>query len=168
MISDSRPYFYLLDVLITYGIQEVVVLEIKYLVSTARKKQLNNGHMPVAKIYHKTIITYLSWAEKVNTLPLTSSNSTKPGYFSDSVSNNGNPLFNCPLLMYLENNHNQRKLVLRNMLLLSKWFYDTSTGTTPREQPAVVLFGVGSDRTMCWLSGNTVDTRIYVVRAARA
>jgi hypothetical protein len=24
----------------------------------------------------------------------------------------------------------------------------------------------GSDRTMCWLSGNTVDTRIYVVRVA--
>jgi hypothetical protein len=38
-------------------------------------------------------VTYLSWAEKVNTLPLTSSNSTKPGYFSDSVSNKGNPSF---------------------------------------------------------------------------
>jgi hypothetical protein len=106
MISDNKPYFYLMDVLITYGIQEVVVLEIKYFVSTAKKKQLNNARMPVAKIYHKTI-TYLSWAEKVNTLPLTSSNSTKPGYFSDSVSNNGNPLFNCPLLMYLETNCKQ-------------------------------------------------------------
>jgi hypothetical protein len=26
VISDSKPYFYLLDVLITYGIQKVVVL----------------------------------------------------------------------------------------------------------------------------------------------
>jgi hypothetical protein len=35
---------------------------------------------------------------------------------------------------------------------MSKWFYDTSTGTAPREQPAVVLlFGVGSNRTRCWL-----------------
>jgi hypothetical protein len=35
---------------------------------------------------------------------------------------------------------------------MSKWFYDTSTGTAPREQPAVVLlFGAGSDRTRCWL-----------------
>jgi hypothetical protein len=35
---------------------------------------------------------------------------------------------------------------------LSNWFYKIFTGTAPREQPAVVLlFGVGSDRTRCWL-----------------
>jgi hypothetical protein len=38
------------------------------------------------------------------------------------------------------------------VLELSKWFYDTSTGTALREQPAVVLlFRVGSDHTRCWL-----------------
>uniref|UniRef100_A0A0A9C8G5 Uncharacterized protein n=1 Tax=Arundo donax TaxID=35708 RepID=A0A0A9C8G5_ARUDO len=31
---DSGTYFYLLDVLIAYGIQKVVVLQIKYFVST--------------------------------------------------------------------------------------------------------------------------------------
>lgn len=104
----TKPYFDLLDVLIANRIQKVVVLQIKNFVSTAKKEQLNNARMTAAKLQCKNV-TYLSWAEKVNTLPLTSSNSTKPGYFSDSVSNKGNPPSSWPLLMYLKSNCNERK-----------------------------------------------------------
>ena len=72
-------------------------------------------HMHVVILFSKNV-TYLSWAEKVNTLPLTSSNSTKPGYFNDSVSNKGNPSFNWPLLMYLKSNCKQRRQISRNEL----------------------------------------------------
>jgi len=71
--------------------------------------------MHVVILFSKNV-TYLSWAEKVNTLPLTSSNSTKPGYFNDSVSNKGNPSFNWPLLMYLKSNCKQRRQISRNEL----------------------------------------------------
>jgi hypothetical protein len=37
-----------------------------------------------------------------------------------------------------------------------------------RSSPLWFFCWRGSDRTKCWLSGNTVDTRIYVVRATRA
>jgi hypothetical protein len=57
----------------------------------------------------KKNVTYLSCAEKVNTFPLTSSNSTNPGYFSDSDSNKGNPSCSWPLLMYLKCNCRRRK-----------------------------------------------------------
>jgi len=78
--------------------------------------------MHVVILFSKNV-TYLSWAEKVNTLPLTSSNSTKPGYFNDSVSNKGNPSFNWPLLMYLKSNCKQRRQIspseLKNALKIA-------------------------------------------------
>jgi hypothetical protein len=52
--------------------------------------------------------------------------------------------------------------------LLSKWFYDTSTGAATGAIPLWFFCWRGSDRTRCWLSGNTADTRVYVVRAAGA
>jgi hypothetical protein len=51
---------------------------------------------------------------------------------------------------------------------MSKWFYDTSTGAATGAVPLWFFCWRGSDRTRCWLSGNTVDTKIYVVRAAGA
>lgn len=46
---------------------------------------------------------YLSCAEYVSTLPLTSSNSTNPGHFKDSDSKRANPASGWPLLIYLAN-----------------------------------------------------------------
>jgi hypothetical protein len=51
---------------------------------------------------------------------------------------------------------------------MSKWFYNTSTGAAPGAVPLWFFCWRGSDRTRSWLSGNTVDTKIYVVRAAGA
>jgi hypothetical protein len=51
---------------------------------------------------------------------------------------------------------------------LSKWFYDTSTDTVTGAVPLWFFCWRGSDRTMSWLTGNTVDTKIYVVRVAGA
>jgi hypothetical protein len=50
----------------------------------------------------------------------------------------------------------------------SKWFYDTSTGAVTGAVPMWFFYWRGSDRTRCWLSGNTADTRVYVVRVAGA
>jgi hypothetical protein len=51
---------------------------------------------------------------------------------------------------------------------LSKWFYDTSTGAATGAVPLWFFCWRGSDRSRSWLSGNTVDTKIYVVRATGA
>jgi len=51
-------------------------------------------------------ITYLSWAEYVNTFPFTSSNSTKPGHLRDSDSKRAKPASGLPLLMYLRMTQN--------------------------------------------------------------
>jgi hypothetical protein len=51
---------------------------------------------------------------------------------------------------------------------LSKWFYDTSTGTVTGAVPLWFFCWRGTDRLGSWLSGNTVDMKIYVVRAAGA
>jgi hypothetical protein len=51
---------------------------------------------------------------------------------------------------------------------MSKWFYDTSTGAATGVVPLWFFCWRGSDRTRSWLSGNTVDTKIYVVRATGA
>jgi hypothetical protein len=51
---------------------------------------------------------------------------------------------------------------------MSKWFYDTSTGAATGVVPLWFFCWRGSDRTKCWLSGNTMDTKIYVVQATRA
>jgi hypothetical protein len=51
---------------------------------------------------------------------------------------------------------------------VSKWFYDTSTGAATGAVPLWFFCWRGSDRSRSWLSGNTVDTKIYVVRAAGA
>jgi hypothetical protein len=52
--------------------------------------------------------------------------------------------------------------------MLSKWFYDTSIGAAIGAVPLWFFCWRGPDRTRCWLSVNTVDTKIYVVRAAGA
>jgi hypothetical protein len=44
----------------------------------------------------------------VSTFPLTSSNSTKPGHFSDSDSKRAKPASGLPLLMYLEYMNSQQ------------------------------------------------------------
>jgi hypothetical protein len=49
-----------------------------------------------------------------------------------------------------------------------KWFYDTSTGAATGAVPLWFFCWRGSDRSSSWLSANTVDTKIYVVRAAGA
>jgi hypothetical protein len=49
-----------------------------------------------------------------------------------------------------------------------KWFYDTSTGAATGAVSLWFFCWRGSDRTRSWLSENTVDTKIYVVRAAGA
>jgi hypothetical protein len=49
-----------------------------------------------------------------------------------------------------------------------KWFYDTSTGAATGAVPLWFFCWRGTDRTMCWLSKNTEDTKVYVVRAAGA
>jgi hypothetical protein len=51
---------------------------------------------------------------------------------------------------------------------VSKWFYDTSTGAATGAVPLWFFCWRGIDRSGSWLSGNTVDTKIYVVRAAEA
>jgi hypothetical protein len=51
---------------------------------------------------------------------------------------------------------------------MSKWFYDTSTGAATGAVPLWFFCWRGTDRSGSWLSGNTVFTEIYVVRAARA
>jgi hypothetical protein len=51
---------------------------------------------------------------------------------------------------------------------MSKWFYGTSTGAATGAVPLWFFCWRGSDRTRSWLSGDTVDTRIYVVQAAGA
>jgi hypothetical protein len=51
---------------------------------------------------------------------------------------------------------------------LSKWFYDTSTGAATGAVPLWFFCWRDTDRSGSWLSGNTVDTKIYVVRAAGA
>jgi hypothetical protein len=51
---------------------------------------------------------------------------------------------------------------------VSKWFYDTSTGVATEAVPLWFFCWRSSDRTRCWLSGNTVNAKIYVVRAAIA
>jgi hypothetical protein len=59
-------------------------------------------------------------------------------------------------------------LLIKNKHFVSKWFYDTSTGAATGVAPLWFFCWRGSDRTRCWLSVNTVDTKIYVVRAAGA
>jgi hypothetical protein len=51
---------------------------------------------------------------------------------------------------------------------VSKLFYDTSTGVAIGAVPLWFFCWRGTDRSGSWLSGNTVDTKIYVVRAAGA
>jgi hypothetical protein len=51
---------------------------------------------------------------------------------------------------------------------MAKWFYDTSTSATTGAAPLWFFCWRGSDCTRCWLLGDTVDTRIYVVRAVGA
>jgi hypothetical protein len=51
---------------------------------------------------------------------------------------------------------------------ISKWFYDTSTVAATGAVPLWFFCWRGSDRTRSWLSGNTVATKIYVVRATGA
>jgi hypothetical protein len=51
---------------------------------------------------------------------------------------------------------------------MPKWFYDTSTGAATGAVPLWFFCWRGSDCTRSWLSGNTVDTKIYVVQAAEA
>jgi hypothetical protein len=51
---------------------------------------------------------------------------------------------------------------------MSKWFYDTSTGAATGAVPLWFFCWRGSDCSRSWLSGNTVDTKIYVVRAVKA
>jgi nucleotide-binding universal stress UspA family protein len=51
---------------------------------------------------------------------------------------------------------------------LSKWFYDIFTGAATGAVPLWFFYWRGSDHTRCWLSGNTVDTKIYVVQPAGA
>jgi hypothetical protein len=62
-------------------------------------------------------------------------------------------------------NGEMRPFLARQM---SKWFYDTSTGAATGAVPLWFFCWRGSDHTRCWLLGNTVDTKIYVVRAAGA
>jgi hypothetical protein len=64
-----------------------------------------------------------------------------------------------------KNGEMRRPFLVRQM---SKWFYDTSTGVTTGAVPLWFFCWRGSDRTRCWLSGDTVDTRIYMVRAVGA
>jgi hypothetical protein len=71
---------------------------------------------------------------------------------------------NISVAQLLQNN----QLEAQFHLPLSKWFYDTSTGAATGAVLLWFFCSRGSDRTRCWLSGNTVDTRIYVVRAAGA
>jgi hypothetical protein len=56
----------------------------------------------------------------------------------------------------------------RSPWYLSKWFYDTFTGAATGAVPLWFFCWRGSDRTRSWLSGNTVDTKIYVVQATGA
>jgi hypothetical protein len=51
---------------------------------------------------------------------------------------------------------------------MSKWLYDTSTGPATGAVPLWFFCWRGTERSGSWLSGNTVDTKIYVVRAAGA
>jgi hypothetical protein len=51
---------------------------------------------------------------------------------------------------------------------MSKWIYDTSTGAATGAVPLWFFCWRGTDRSGSWLSGNTVDTKIYVVQAAGA
>jgi hypothetical protein len=55
-----------------------------------------------------------------------------------------------------------------NAVRIVEVVYDTSTGAATVAVPLWFFCWRGSDRTRCWLSGNTVDTKIYVVRAAGA
>jgi hypothetical protein len=48
---------------------------------------------------------------------------------------------------------------------MSKWFYDTSTGAATGAVPLWFFCWRGTYRSGSWLSGNTVDTKIYVVQA---
>jgi hypothetical protein len=52
--------------------------------------------------------------------------------------------------------------------MMSKWFYDTFISAATGAVPLWFFCWRGSDRMRSWLSGNTVDTKIYVVRAVRA
>jgi hypothetical protein len=51
---------------------------------------------------------------------------------------------------------------------MSKWFYDTSTGAATGAVPMWFFCWRGTDRSGSWLSRKTVETKIYVVRAAGA
>jgi hypothetical protein len=51
---------------------------------------------------------------------------------------------------------------------LLKWFYDIFNGVDTGAVPLWFFCWRDTDRSGSWLSGNTVDTKIYVVRAARA
>jgi hypothetical protein len=51
---------------------------------------------------------------------------------------------------------------------VSKWFYDTSTGAATRAASLWFYCWRGTDHSGSWLSGNMVDTKIYVVRASGA
>jgi hypothetical protein len=62
-------------------------------------------------------------------------------------------------------NGEMRQYLARQM---SKWFYDTSTGAATRAVPLWFFCWRGTDRSGSWLSGNMVDTKIYMVRADRA
>jgi hypothetical protein len=53
-------------------------------------------------------------------------------------------------------------------IVMSKWFYDTSTGAATGAVPLWFFCWRGTDRSGSWLSGNTADTRVYVVRIAGA
>jgi hypothetical protein len=52
--------------------------------------------------------------------------------------------------------------------IMSMWFYDTSTDAATGAVPLWFFCWRGTDRTRCWLSRNTEDTKVYVVRAAGA
>jgi hypothetical protein len=51
---------------------------------------------------------------------------------------------------------------------MSNWFYDTSTGAATGAVPLWFFCWRGTDRSGSWLSENSVDTKIYVVRATGA
>lgn len=53
------------------------------------------------RLSNQKVYGYLSCAEYVSTFPLTSSNSTNPGHFSDSDSKRGKPASGLPRRMYL-------------------------------------------------------------------
>ena len=78
-------------ILVRDGIKEGVVLQIKDLVNAVGVETTSAHRSNEKESREREVQANPSWAEYVNTFPLTSSNSTKPGHFRDSVSKRENP-----------------------------------------------------------------------------